>query len=249
MRGSIGRRSSRRKDVADYTRPDKALERLGIKPEEVTDVVVTHMHWDHADGVDLFPKAQVWIQKDEYDHYTPARPGRPRRNDDGTRPGHYQALMKLNSQGRVHLVDGDAKEIVPGVTVYTGGKHTFASQYVGVNTKAGRDGDRVGQPLSVREPRQARPDRADRRREVEPGGAGPDEAACVEPAADHPGPRPGGVRPVPEAGEWRGSGRVGLAREPWCAQSLPSREAFSVEEHDFAAARRSQPKWVVSRQR
>jgi hypothetical protein len=35
-------------------------------------------------------------------------------------------------------VDGDAKEIIPGVTVYTGGRHTFASQYVGVNTKAGR---------------------------------------------------------------------------------------------------------------
>src|SRR6516164_9250402 len=56
--------------VADYTRPDRALGRLGIKPEEVTDVVVTHMHWDHADGVDLFPKARVWIQKDEYNYYT-----------------------------------------------------------------------------------------------------------------------------------------------------------------------------------
>ena len=30
--------------VADYIRPDKALERLGIKPEDVTDVVVTHSH-------------------------------------------------------------------------------------------------------------------------------------------------------------------------------------------------------------
>ena len=46
--------------------------------------------------------------------------------------------MKLNTEGRVRLVDGDAKEIIAGVTVYTGGKHTFASQYVGVNTKSGR---------------------------------------------------------------------------------------------------------------
>ena len=46
-------------------------------------------------------------------------------------------MVKLNTQGRVHLVDGDAREILPGVTVYTGGRHTFASQYVGVNTKAG----------------------------------------------------------------------------------------------------------------
>jgi glyoxylase-like metal-dependent hydrolase (beta-lactamase superfamily II) len=37
----------------------------------------------------------------------------------------------------VKLVDGDAKEILPGITVYTGGKHTFASQYVSVRTGAG----------------------------------------------------------------------------------------------------------------
>src|SRR5271166_3294854 len=60
----------KRTDVADYTRPDKALERLAIKPDDVTDVIITHMHWDHADGVDLFPKAQIWIQRAEYEHST-----------------------------------------------------------------------------------------------------------------------------------------------------------------------------------
>ena len=123
--------------VADYTRPDRALGRLGIKPEEVTDVVVTHMHWDHADGVNLFPKARVWIQKDEYNFYTrEARP--PGDRDDNKDGDEVSAMVKLNTQGRVRLVDGDAREILPGVTVYTGGRHTFASQYVGVNTKAGR---------------------------------------------------------------------------------------------------------------
>jgi glyoxylase-like metal-dependent hydrolase (beta-lactamase superfamily II) len=29
-------------------------------------------------------------------------------------------------------VEGDSAEILPGITAYTGGKHTFASQYVGV---------------------------------------------------------------------------------------------------------------------
>ena len=125
------------KGIADYTRPDRAVGRLGIRPEEVTDVIVTHMHSDHFDGVDLFPKATVWIQKDEFNHYTrevkpPSGKGAPTELDD------VSALVKLNTEGRVRLVDGDAKEIIPGVTVYTGGKHTFASQYVGVNTKSGR---------------------------------------------------------------------------------------------------------------
>jgi Metallo-beta-lactamase superfamily len=55
--------------AADFTRPDQALERLGIKPDEVTDVILTHMHSDHVDGADLFPNAQFWIQKEEYAHY------------------------------------------------------------------------------------------------------------------------------------------------------------------------------------
>ena len=46
----------------------------------------------------------------------------------------FHDLRKL---GRVQLVDGDMREIIPGVAVYTGGKHTFASQYVGVNTRSG----------------------------------------------------------------------------------------------------------------
>jgi len=35
------------------------------------------------------------------------------------------------------MVNGDAQEIIPGVTCYTGGRHTYASQFVGVNTNAG----------------------------------------------------------------------------------------------------------------
>lgn len=125
------------KGIVDYTRPDRAVGRLGIKPEAVTDVIVTHIHSDHLDGVDLFPKATVWIQKEEFHHYTrdvkpPAAKAAPTELDD------VSALVKLNAEGRVRLVDGDAREILPGVTVYTGGKHTFASQYVGVRTKSGR---------------------------------------------------------------------------------------------------------------
>jgi glyoxylase-like metal-dependent hydrolase (beta-lactamase superfamily II) len=126
-----------RSGIADYTRPDKALARLAITPEQVTDVVVTHMHWDHADGVDLFPKARVWIQKDEFNHYT-RDAQQPSGHEPNDELNEVSAMVKLNTQGRVRLVDGDAREILPGVTVYTGGRHTFASQYVGVNTKAGR---------------------------------------------------------------------------------------------------------------
>ena len=46
-------------------------------------------------------------------------------------------LVKLNTQGRVGLVNGDAQEILPGITAYIGGKHTFQSQFIGVKTAGG----------------------------------------------------------------------------------------------------------------
>jgi glyoxylase-like metal-dependent hydrolase (beta-lactamase superfamily II) len=122
--------------VADFVKPSVAIERLGLKADDITDVIITHMHWDHADGLDLFPKARIWVQKDELQYYA-GEAWQSRGTHGGIDPEDVLAAVKLNTQGRVGLVNGDAQEIIPGVTCYTGGKHTYASQYVGVNTAAG----------------------------------------------------------------------------------------------------------------
>jgi len=122
--------------VADYVKPSDALKRVGLKPEDITDDVITHMHWDHADGMDLFPNARIWIQKDELQYYA-GEAWQSKRTHGGIDPDDVLMAVKLNTQGRVGLVNGDAQEILPGVTCYTGGHHTFASQYVGVSTAAG----------------------------------------------------------------------------------------------------------------
>ncbi|HKD81575.1 MAG TPA: N-acyl homoserine lactonase family protein [Candidatus Angelobacter sp.] len=126
--------------VNEFLKPSDAVAQSGItpavKPEEITDVIITHMHWDHADGMDLFPNARIWVQKDEYNYYTGEAWQQPRTHG-GIDPDDVLAAVKLNLAGRLSLVNGDAQEILPGITCYTGGKHTFQSQYVGVNTRAG----------------------------------------------------------------------------------------------------------------
>lgn len=122
--------------VADYVRPDEAVRRAGVKPEEITDVIVTHMHWDHADGMDLFPNARIWLQKEELEYYAGSA-WQSRRTHGGIDPDDVMAVVRLNLQGKVGLVNGDAQEILPGITCYIGGKHTWASQFVAVNTAAG----------------------------------------------------------------------------------------------------------------
>ncbi|HEY6309066.1 MAG TPA: N-acyl homoserine lactonase family protein [Candidatus Angelobacter sp.] len=122
--------------VKDFAKPSEALAPLGVKPEDVTDVIITHMHWDHADGMDLFPKARIWLQKDEYSYYT-GEAWQQKGTHGGIDPDDVLAVVKLNMEGRVGLVNGDAQEIIPGITCYIGGKHTYQSQYVGVSGKEG----------------------------------------------------------------------------------------------------------------
>jgi glyoxylase-like metal-dependent hydrolase (beta-lactamase superfamily II) len=122
--------------VKDFTKPSDTLQRVGLKPEDITDVILTHMHWDHADGMDLFPNARIWIQKDELQYYA-GEAWQAKDTHGGIDEEDVLTLVRLNTQGRVGLVNGDAQEIIPGIVCYTGGKHTYQSQYVGVKTTAG----------------------------------------------------------------------------------------------------------------
>ena len=115
----------------DYIRPDEAVKVAGIQPEEVTDIVISHAHWDHMGGIDLFPKATVWIQKEEFRYYT-GEAWQPGGDHGGIDPDDVQQLVKLNTEGRLRLVDGDNVQLFSGIRAYTGGRHTYASQYLRV---------------------------------------------------------------------------------------------------------------------
>jgi len=119
---------------ADFISPSVAVARAGVRAEDVTDIIVSHVHWDHVDGVDLFPNARIWIQKEEYQHHVGAQGGQLDRAID---PDDAKMLADLAAHGRVNQVNGDSTEIIPGITVFTGGKHTFASQYATVRMDGG----------------------------------------------------------------------------------------------------------------
>ncbi len=93
------------------------------------------MHWDHAGGLDLFPSARVWIQKDEYDYYTSDAWQSPRTHG-GIDPDDVLEIVKRNTQGKVSFVRGDDDTLLSGITFGIGGKHTWQSQFVAVQ---GRD--------------------------------------------------------------------------------------------------------------
>jgi glyoxylase-like metal-dependent hydrolase (beta-lactamase superfamily II) len=117
--------------TADYLRPDEAVKLAGVQPGDVTDVVISHAHWDHMGGIDLFPEATVWIQKQEFVYYT-GDAWQAGGRHGGIDPDDVKALVQKNTEGRLRFVEGDDVEIFPGIRAYTGARHTFASQYIRV---------------------------------------------------------------------------------------------------------------------
>ena len=120
-------------DIAHYVRPDSTLTKLGLQPGDITDIILSHPHWDHIDGVGLFPNAHIWIQKEDFNYFVGAA-WQKDGHHGGFNKRDVRMLMDLNLAGRVTLVDGDDKEIIPGITVYTGSRHTYNSEYALVKT-------------------------------------------------------------------------------------------------------------------
>ena len=52
-------------EMVDFIGPVAALERAGYRPEEITDVVLTHAHHDHIDGIRHFMHARIHLHQSE----------------------------------------------------------------------------------------------------------------------------------------------------------------------------------------
>jgi glyoxylase-like metal-dependent hydrolase (beta-lactamase superfamily II) len=121
--------------VSDFMRPDSSLAKLGLKPDDITDIILTHPHWDHIGGLELFPNAKIWMQKNYYIYFI-ADAWQKGGNSKGFDSSDVPKLAGLNTQGRLELVNGDDVEIIPGIKVYIGSKHTYESRFVFVNTSS-----------------------------------------------------------------------------------------------------------------
>ncbi|WLE57544.1 N-acyl homoserine lactonase family protein [Burkholderia plantarii] len=115
--------------------PLDLLGTLGVDAGSVEDVVITHMHYDHAGNIAAFPNATLHLQEAEMAYCT----GRCMCHAVLRKPFEAsdvaQTIERLYA-GRVSFVDGD-KEIAPGVSVHLLGGHTAGLQVVRVRTGRG----------------------------------------------------------------------------------------------------------------
>ncbi|MDF1775058.1 MAG: N-acyl homoserine lactonase family protein [Rhizobiaceae bacterium] len=115
--------------------PAEALRGIGISPEDITTLIVTHLHYDHAGGLNQFPNAIIHLQAAEMAYAT----GPCMCHDTLRMPfsaDHVCEAVKRVYSGRVVFHDGDG-EVADGVTVHCIGGHSRGLQAVRVRTDAG----------------------------------------------------------------------------------------------------------------
>ncbi|MCB2053192.1 MAG: N-acyl homoserine lactonase family protein [Geminicoccaceae bacterium] len=115
--------------------PRAALALLGVDAGQVEDVIVTHLHYDHAGTLDAFPRARFHLQEAEMAYAT----GYCMAHEALRHPysvEHVVQMVRCVYSGRVRFVRGDA-EIAPGVTVHLIGGHAKGVQAVRVETRSG----------------------------------------------------------------------------------------------------------------
>ena len=115
--------------------PTDGMRLVGVDPDTVEDVVITHMHYDHAGNLELFPKARFHIQDSEMEFVT----GRAMTHK-GLRHSFVlrdvQEMIAMLYGDRVVFHDGD-EELAPGITLHHIPGHTRGLQAVRVHTKRG----------------------------------------------------------------------------------------------------------------
>ncbi len=130
-----------------YVSPAEVLSRIGVNAAEVEHLVISHIHFDHMGGLELFPKAKVYVQRREFDFWVydpiakrPPFAGLQEDIDPPWKPSYgvsdavaIRQLGELRGSDRLVLIDGD-QEILPGIELLLTPGHTIALQSLAVKT-------------------------------------------------------------------------------------------------------------------
>ncbi len=115
--------------------PKAGLALLGVKAEEVREVVITHMHYDHVGTFFDFPQAVFHLQDEEMNYVT-GRYMRHSRFAHSIEVEDVVGMVRALFKGRLVFHKGD-DEIAPGVSLHHIGGHTPGLQSVRVHTQRG----------------------------------------------------------------------------------------------------------------
>jgi glyoxylase-like metal-dependent hydrolase (beta-lactamase superfamily II) len=119
----------------DWQPPRVALGSIGIVPEQITDILITHAHFDHMGGMDFFPNSTFYIQERELTKWvwSLSLEREMQKLHFTVNPQDILRAVQLSIEGRLKFVQGDADDFFPGIDLrLAADSHTWGSMYVTV---------------------------------------------------------------------------------------------------------------------
>jgi glyoxylase-like metal-dependent hydrolase (beta-lactamase superfamily II) len=108
---------------------------IGVDPDAVENVILTHMHYDHVGNFHRFPRARFHLQEPEL-RYATGRLMCHARLRHSFEVEDVVGIVRLNYAGRVEFYNGPA-ELAPGIAVHPAPGHSLGLQFVRVHTRRG----------------------------------------------------------------------------------------------------------------
>ena len=127
-------------DIPWWISPVRLLGELGVLAEQVTDIFISHAHFDHMGGIGEFPNAMIYMQKREYLSWLEAMALPPRFGflTAAVSPDDLRSALDASVDHRLTLLEGDKDNVLPGIHARFGEGHTLGQQFVVVEAAKGR---------------------------------------------------------------------------------------------------------------
>lgn len=116
--------------------PLELLSSIGVAPEDVRHVILSHLHWDHYAGDEFYPNATYYVHQKEMEYVT----GPLMRFHTYAQHYNFRAvekLLHLQFAGKVKLIEKDCENVLDGVQCLRTGGHTPGLVSVAVSTREG----------------------------------------------------------------------------------------------------------------
>lgn len=127
-------------NVPGWISPIRLLREIGVTPDRVSDIVLSHAHFDHMGSIAEFPNARLFLQKREYLSWMEAF-ALPRQFGFLTavvNPDDLRTAYDASIEHRLTLLEGDVDDVLPGIHARSGPGHTLGQQFIIVETARGR---------------------------------------------------------------------------------------------------------------
>jgi N-acyl homoserine lactone hydrolase len=128
--------------VENWRPPRTVMAEVGVQPEDVSTVFITHAHFDHMGNIEDFPNAVFHLQERELSKWVWAMSldRRFRWFMGGVDPADILRAVDLGRQGRLVCVHGDREDVLPGIDLHAAfDTHTWGSMYVRVRNDLARN--------------------------------------------------------------------------------------------------------------